>query len=221
MLEDDTEMSSGIMSDKRIYAVIVIAILLPIVFVFWPGTDFERYILSAVIVVVLFALLLLVYRDSSKQPKVVTKEDLVETYVPGVEETDALLMELPVETIEGIGETYGTKLRAVGIENVQDLLESDAETIAKACDVSTSEAGQWIAMGRFAWLDGISEEDAEAIVLGTGITEVLDLSDEDPKDLYQRVMAAVEKGDVRIPAGYEFTIEKVRTWIEAAKSVID
>ncbi|UCE11736.1 MAG: DUF4332 domain-containing protein, partial [Candidatus Thorarchaeota archaeon] len=119
------------------------------------------------------------------------------------------------------GEVYGKKLRAAGIETVQDLLESDAENVAKVCDVRQNEAGEWIAMGRFAWLDGISEEDAEAIVLGTGITEILDLSDEDPNDLYQRVMAAVEKGEVRIPSGYEFTIEKVRKWIKTAKSVID
>jgi predicted flap endonuclease-1-like 5' DNA nuclease len=95
-----------------------------------------------------------------------------EKYVPEVVEPKVELSELPIETIEGIGETYGSMLRDAGIDSVQDLLGTRPERVAEICGVGFEVAGKWITMGCFAWIDGISEEDAEDIVFTTGITTV-------------------------------------------------
>lgn len=146
-------------------------------------------------------------------------EESIEEYVPEVEEPRAILSELPVETIEGIGRTYRDKLNAAGIETVQDLLGTTAEQVASICSVSIEEAKRWIAMCRFCWIDGISEEDAEAIVVATGITTIRALAAANPDDLLSRINEAVAAGAVRVPKDYRFTPQMVRRWISIAKDL--
>jgi hypothetical protein len=74
-------------------------------------------------------------------------------------------------------------------------------------------------MSRFCWLDGISEEDSEAIVQ-VGIKTYQDLANADPDNLLALVTQAVANGTVEVPDGYEFTREMVQNWINAVKSFI-
>jgi hypothetical protein len=151
--------------------------------------------------------------------KVSREEAPVEEYVPEVEEPSAKLRELPIETIEGIGKTYGEKLRNAGISSVEDLLASGIVQVANICGVSEEVAAKWQAMSRFCWLDGISEEDSEAIVT-VGIKSYEDLANAQIDDLLSMVTEAVADGTVDVPEGYEFTYEMVQTWINAAKTFI-
>jgi len=164
---------------------------------------------------------------SSKTPKdevvstmkSATKDEEIEEYTPEVEEPRAIISQLPVETIEGIGSTYGAKLRAAGIMTVQDLLGSSPDAIVNACGVTHEEARKWIAMSRFCWIEGISEEDAEAIVVATGIVTLSGLAAANPTDLLAKINEAVARGDVRVPEGYKFTPEMARRWIAVAKDL--
>ncbi|MHA2209925.1 MAG: DUF4332 domain-containing protein [Candidatus Thorarchaeota archaeon] len=149
-----------------------------------------------------------------------SKEEVsTEEYVPKVEEPAAKLQELPIETIEGIGSIYGGKLRKAGIATVEDLLTAGTIQVARICDVSEEVASKWQAMSRFCWLDGISEEDSEAIVQ-VGIKTYQDLANTEPDILLAKVTQAVSDGTVEVPEGYEFTLEMVQTWIEAVKTFI-
>jgi len=65
----------------------------------------------------------------------VTDEDR-EVHTPEVVEPKVQLSELPIETIEGIGEVYGGDLRAAGIDSVQDLMGTTASRVAEIADVS-------------------------------------------------------------------------------------
>lgn len=197
----------------------------------WPDPSLDRYTLATGIAVAGAAYILCVYcqlltygPDEEDEPELATppSKDLPheETYVVEVERPRAVLSDLPVETIEGIGETYGKELRAAGIDTVEDLVAAFPEEIAKVCDVSQEQAEIWIAMGRFAWLEGVSEEDAEAIVFATGITGLSQLAKADPRELLKKINDAVEDGRVRVPEGYKFTIEKVERWIKSAKDVL-
>jgi predicted flap endonuclease-1-like 5' DNA nuclease len=143
-----------------------------------------------------------------------------EVHTPEVVKPAAQLSELPIETIEGIGDVYGGDLRGAGIDSVQDLIGTPASRVAEIADVSERTAQGWIAMARFAWLDGVSEEDAEAIVFATGIDDLKELAKADAEGLLRKIKRAVKSEDVRVPAGYEFTIEKVKTWIESAKKAL-
>ncbi|MFW9846148.1 MAG: DUF4332 domain-containing protein [Candidatus Thorarchaeota archaeon] len=152
--------------------------------------------------------------------KTVKEEQDSEEYVPEVEEPKAKLVDLPIETIEGIGKIYGEKLRAAGISSVEDLLATGTLQVSKICGVSQEVAAKWQAMSRFCWLDGISEEDSEAIV-AIGITQYGDLANADPGEILSKVTSAVADGTVEVPEGYEFTYAMVEQWIASVKKFIE
>jgi hypothetical protein len=144
----------------------------------------------------------------------------VESYVPEVEEPEAKLSKMPVETIEGIGSEYGRLLRDAGYPSVAELLQADPERVAEVCGVGTEKAERWIAMSHFTLLDSASEEDAEAIVIATGIANMAGLASADADDLLSKIREAVSNGNVRVPEGYTFDIERVRLWIKEAKRLV-
>jgi len=100
------------------------------------------------------------------------------------------------------------------------MLAADPETVADICDVNVEQAERWIAMSRFSWLDTVSEEDAEAIVFATGMEDLKSLAESNADDLYKKIKTALAEGDVRVPAGYKFSIEQIQKWIDEAKSLI-
>jgi predicted flap endonuclease-1-like 5' DNA nuclease len=140
-----------------------------------------------------------------------------EEFVPAVMYPSPGKKQLPIETVEGIGKAYGEKLRKGGIEWVEDLAHADPATVSRLCDVSDMIAKKWIAMARLTWLDDVSEEDAETIVLGASITSIEQLADADPEDLYNKVSTAEKFGRVQVPEGYSITKSKVQKWIASAK----
>ena len=237
-------MSPGFLSDKRAVVAIIIAIPLAIVaIVFVRPNDFNlsMVVFGASLVLFLFACLLDTADEfqptstMTSTPKVEKKAEVkkktevkaptkpsdehAEVYVPEVVKPTVEPSKLPIETIEGIGPVYGKLLRDAGYPTVADMVAVDAETIAEICDVNVEQAERWIAMSRFAWLDEISEEDAEAIVFATGIKDLEALAGASAEDIHQKIKVALESGEVRVPAGYTFTIEKIRRWIAAAKAL--
>lgn len=223
-------MSVEMFKDKRVLGVLAVCIVLLVLVWLWPIDDLVRLI-SASAIIAFGLVFCLVFCKSGGQVGASTeptdtpapddsKEKRTEMYIPEVKDPSAFLSELPIETIEGIGHTYGEELRNAGIVTVQDLLVADVAQIVRICDVPDAQAERWIAMGRFAWIDGISEEDAEAIVFATGIMTLNELSEADPDDVLSKILKAVEDGTVRVPEGYEFTIEMVRRWIDEVKGII-
>ena len=229
-------MSPGILSDKRAVVAFIIAIPLAIIaFVFVRPIDYNLSLIvfGAAIALFLFGCLLDTADEfeelekpkakpkEEKKPKPVESEDdHVELHVPAVEKPAAPLTDLPIESIEGIGPVYGAKLRDAGIPTVAEMLAADPENVAKVCDVGVEQAERWIAMSRFSWLDTVSEEDAEAIVFATGMDDLKSLSEASAEDLYKKISDALAEGDVRVPAGYKFSVEQIQKWIDEAKSLV-
>jgi hypothetical protein len=207
--------------DPKVLAFIIIGVILAIVGVLWWPVDMLIASLLIGVGIILVILPFLLFREGTpptKEPDRPAEEK--ETYVPAVEEEKAALAELPIETIEGIGDIYGKELRAKGINTVEDLLGYGPDEIAQICDVTPEEARKWIAMGRYSWLDSVSEEDAEAIVFVTDYTTLEDLAGADASALLAKIQAGLDAGEFRVPAGYEFTLKNVEEWIEEAKSLI-
>jgi len=100
------------------------------------------------------------------------------------------------------------------------MLAADPEKVATICDVGTEQAERWIAMSRFSWLDTVSEEDAEAIVFATGMEDLKSLAEASADSLHKKIEAALAEGDVRVPAGYTFSVEQIQKWIDEAKSLV-
>lgn len=225
-------MSPGLLSDKRAVAAIIIGAILAIVayFIVRPIDRTISYaVFGAALILFVYACIMDIadeFEPSAKpeatpRPKVKDVpepvDDHAEEYVPEVEAPAAELSKLPIETIEGIGEVYGKELEAAGISTVADLMVADADKVSEVCDVNKEQAERWIAMSRFAWLDEVSEEDAEAIVFATGITDLKSLAAASAEDIYEKIQAALDEGDVRVPAGYKFSIDQIQSWIDAAK----
>ncbi|MFW9770241.1 MAG: DUF4332 domain-containing protein [Candidatus Thorarchaeota archaeon] len=224
-------MSPGFLSDRRAVIAIIIGAILALVayFVIKPIDTTISYVVFGV------AALLFVYAcimdvadefETPEKPKPKPRavpepeseeEEHAEEYVPAVEAPAAKLSKLPIETIEGIGEIYGKELKAAGIATVADLMVADVDKVAEVTDVNKAQAERWIAMSRFAWLDEVSEEDAEAIVFATGISDLKSLAGASADDIYEKIQTALDEGDVRVPAGYKFSKHQIQTWIDAAK----
>jgi predicted flap endonuclease-1-like 5' DNA nuclease len=225
-------MSPGFLSDKRAVAAIIIAIPLALVAIlFVRPIDFNISIVlfGASLVLFLFACLLDTADEFQLAPEVAStskgdkkaksSDEHAEVYVPEVVRPTIEPSKLPIETIEGIGPVYGKLLRNAGYPTVADIVAVDAETVAEICSVNVEQAARWIAMSRFAWLDEISEEDAEAIVFATGITDLDELAAANPDELFTKVKAGLADGSFKVPANYEITLEKVKAWINAAKDL--
>ena len=231
-------MSPGILSDKRAVVAFIIAIPLAIIaFVFVRPIDYNLSLIvfGAALALFLFGCLLDTADEFEKpakpETKTVPKETVTpipsepddghtEMHVPAVEKPAAPLTDLPIESIEGIGAVYGRKLREAGIPTVEEMLAADPDHVAEVCDISVEQAERWIAMSRFSWLDTVSEEDAEAIVFATGMDTLKSLSEANADDLYKKISDALNEGDVRVPAGYKFSVEQIQKWIDEAKSLV-
>ncbi len=223
-------MSPGLLSDKRAVAAIIIGLILAVVaYVFIRPIDrtISYVVYGVALILLVYACVMDIADEFEPEAKLKPiprvkdipepEEEHAEEYVPEVEAPAAKLTKLPIETIEGIGEVYGKELRAAGIATVADLMVADVAKVAETCDVNKLQAERWIAMSRFAWLDEVSEEDAEAIVFATGITNLEKLAAASAEDIFNKIKAALDEGDVRVPAGYKFTKAKIQSWIDAAK----
>lgn len=230
-------MSPGIFSDKRGVAALIIAIPLALIAIFVVRPiDYNLSLGVFGVAIALFLLWCLLDTadefEKPAKPKDVPKEaktpepaepedeEHAELHVPAAEKPAAPLTDLPIESIEGIGAVYGRKLREAGIPTVEEMLAADPENVAKICDVNVEQAERWIAMSRFSWLDTVSEEDAEAIVFATGMDDLKSLSEANAEDLYKKITNALAEGDVRVPAGYKFSVEQIQKWIDEAKSLV-
>lgn len=212
------------MNRNSIIFFVIIVVLVVTGILMWSTFDLGAYLLfatAAILAVICYCLSTKQSEASTPDSRLVdTKEPEIEQYVPEVEKPRAELSELPIETIEGIGKTYGQELRAAGIATVEDLLAADPENISNVCDVDVEVAEKWITMGRFTWLDTVSEEDAEAIVAVSEIKTLEDLAQANAEELLEKIKAGINTHQIRIPAGYEFTLEMVQNWIDEAKDLI-
>ncbi len=226
-------MSSDILDGRSLQVIVgIFTIALFIIAALWITIDITvSMIVGGLAVILLYYALL---SPGSKTTKAVTTpkvsidkpisedtESIEEVHVPEVIEPDVILQNLPIETIEGIGNVYGSKLKKEGIHTVQDLVKSNPGRISEICDVEENRASLWISMGRFAGLESISEEDAEAIVVATTIDSLSKLSRADPEEVLRVINNAVKDGHVEIPKDYEFTLDKVQRWIDEADELLN
>ena len=125
-----------------------------------------------------------------------------------------------VETIEGIGPVYGTKLRNSGIRAVDDLLRAGStrrkrRILAKNIDVAPATVLKWVYCADFFRIKGIGTQ-YSSLLESAGVNTVADLSRRNPKNLHAKLRAInTKKNLVRRTPPYK-TIQK---WIKSAKNL--
>lgn len=125
-----------------------------------------------------------------------------------------------IETIEGIGRIYGSKLRKSGIKTLDDLLRAGSTRnkryyLAKKVGVSHSTILRWVCRADFLRIVGIGKQ-YSSLLESAGVNSVTDLSRRNPNKLYEKLMETNwEKNLVKRTPPYN----KVEDWIESARSL--
>lgn len=125
-----------------------------------------------------------------------------------------------VETIEGIGPTYGTKLRNAGVRVIEDLLIAGStgarrRVLAHKVDVAPGTLLKWVYRADFFRIRGIGTQ-YSALLESVGVNTVTDLSRRNPKNLYAKMRAVNRKKNLvrRVPP-----YRTVQVWIKNAKNL--
>jgi len=122
-----------------------------------------------------------------------------------------------IETIEGIGPTYGSKLRNSGVKVVDDLLRagstrSKRRILANKIDVSPATLLKWVYRADFFRIRGIGTQ-YSSLLESAGVNTVADLSRRNPKNLHASLKAINRKKNLvrRIPP-----YRTIQGWIKSA-----
>jgi predicted flap endonuclease-1-like 5' DNA nuclease len=122
-----------------------------------------------------------------------------------------------VETIEGIGPAYGSKLRNAGVKVVDDLLRagstrSKRRILANKVDVAPATLLKWVYRADFFRIKGIGTQ-YSSLLETAGVNTMADLSRRNPKNLHARIKSINRKKNLvrRIPP-----YRTVQRWIRNA-----
>jgi predicted flap endonuclease-1-like 5' DNA nuclease len=129
-------------------------------------------------------------------------------------------LEQDVETIEGIGPTYGGRLRDVGVTSITDLLlagstRNERSALANKISVAPTTVLKWISRADFFRIRGVGKQYSDLIV-AAGVNNVDDLSRCNPKNLYAKLKDTDRKMNlVKRPPSFN----TVKRWIAHAEKL--
>jgi predicted flap endonuclease-1-like 5' DNA nuclease len=131
-----------------------------------------------------------------------------------------IALDQDIETIEGIGPTYGNKLRNSGVKVVGDLLRAGStrsrrRILANKIDVAPGTVLKWVYRADFFRIRGIGTQ-YSALLESAGVNTVADLSRRNPKNLYARLREVNRRKNLvrRVPP-----YRTVQVWTRSAKNL--
>lgn len=127
---------------------------------------------------------------------------------------------VPIKKIEGIGEEYARRLKELGINTVEALLERGATPqgraeIAEKTGISPKLVLEWVNHADLFRIKGIGEEYAD-LLEEAGVDTVPELAQRNPDNLYEKIVEINREKKLvrRLP-----TAAQVRNWVEQAKNL--
>ncbi len=140
--------------------------------------------------------------------------------VPIISAEDEDKFKYGLEYIEGIGPVYATRLNAIGIMNLHDLLEKGAfpkgrEEIATAAGISHALVLKWVNHVDLFRIKGVGSEYADLLEVA-GVDTVVELANRNPDNLFAKLTSVNEEKKLvrKLPV-----FNQVQDWIEQAKSL--
>jgi predicted flap endonuclease-1-like 5' DNA nuclease len=129
-------------------------------------------------------------------------------------------MKYKIEEIEGIGPSYGAKLKAVGITDTEKLLQrcgarKGRAEIAKETGLEEARLLKWANMADLMRVSGIGEEYSE-LLEAAGVDTVKELQHRNAESLVAKMaeVNAVRKLTRTVPAA-----SQVSKWVDQAKTL--
>lgn len=127
---------------------------------------------------------------------------------------------IKIETIEGIGPVYTTKLCDIGIFTTEDLLAAGSsrkgrEELVGKTGISNKLILRWVNMADLMRVPGIGEEYSE-LLEAAGVDTVKELRNRNPNNLYNAMIVANNEKKLvrRVPH-----LTEVQSWVQAAKEL--
>lgn len=125
-----------------------------------------------------------------------------------------------IETVEGIGPTYGEKLREIGIRSTGELLKRGAiasgrKEIVKQTGVSMKNVLRWVNHVDLMRIKGVGEEYSD-LLEASGVDTVPELAQRKAENLHEAMIKTNEKKKLvrSVPA-----LSNVKDWIQQAKKL--
>ena len=147
---------------------------------------------------------------------------------PGVDEpagevpvyTPTKRQKVPIETIEGIGPVYRSKLGEAGIKFVADLLEAGAsrkgrEDLVATTGISSALILKWVNMADLMRISGVGEEYSE-LLEAAGVDTVKELRNRNPENLHEAMLQANLQRKMVRRTPY---LSEVQSWVKQAKEL--
>lgn len=122
-----------------------------------------------------------------------------------------------IEDLEGIGPTYGARLREAGVHTTARLAYEDAGKLAEKIQVPRGTVEAWKQMAELVKVKGIGPQYAEALVRA-GVGGIAELKRRSPARMAQQVNDYLATLDTNV-LGSKITEKRVEGWKESAKSL--
>ncbi|MDX9863259.1 MAG: DUF4332 domain-containing protein [Anaerolineaceae bacterium] len=122
--------------------------------------------------------------------------------------------------VEGIGDVYAAKLKAIGVGSTDSLLKAGStptgrQKLAQAAGVSEKLILEWVNHIDLFRIKGIGQEYAD-LLEEAGVDTVPELAQRNPENLYEKLVEVnQQKKLVRVLP----STVKVRSWVTQAKSL--
>jgi len=127
---------------------------------------------------------------------------------------------MKIEDIEGIGPSFGAKLREAGISSVGKLLEKGAgpsgrKSIAEQTGIDSARILKWVNLSDLCRISGISTQYSE-LLEAAGVDTVKELRNRNAENLHLKIVEvnAAKKLVRKTPA-----LKSIQSWVEQAKSM--
>ena len=125
-----------------------------------------------------------------------------------------------LEYVEGIGATYASALRKVGVRSTGDLLKKGStpagrKVLAKTAGISDKLILEWVNHVDLFRIKGVGEEYAD-LLEEAGVDTVVELAQRNPENLYQKILEVNQAKKLvrQLP-----TSAQVADWIVQAKKL--
>ncbi|MEK6976287.1 MAG: DUF4332 domain-containing protein [Candidatus Thermoplasmatota archaeon] len=122
-----------------------------------------------------------------------------------------------VEDLEGIGPTYGARLREAGVHTTARLTFEDPGKLAEIIQVPRGTVDAWQQMAELVKVKGIGPQYAEALVRA-GVGGITELKRRSPAKMAQQINDYLATLDTNV-LGNKITEKRVEGWKEAAKQL--
>jgi RecG-like helicase len=132
------------------------------------------------------------------------------------------MADYPIIEIEGIGDTYAPKLKAMNIKTVADLLEQGKtpkgrKELAESTGINATLILKWVNMSDLFRVKGIGPEYSE-LLEKAGVDTVKELRHRVPEHLHAKLQEANTSAGKPLVRALP-SLKAVQSWVEAAKKL--